>query len=142
MGITSQQALDCFASDDLIGIGMEADAVRRDLHPEGVVTYTIDRAVPRTASDREALYSTAQKAIGLGATGLTLQSIADKSPKLTEYETLLSGLKQRFPGICLQGLSATEVLSLARSASLSLIATMLGVVRAPSLFSTRSPPAP
>src|ERR1700712_2231118 len=42
MGITRQQALDCFASDDLIGIGMEADAVRRRLHPEGVVTYSVD----------------------------------------------------------------------------------------------------
>ncbi len=42
MGISKKDALDCFASDDLIGIGMEADAVRRRLHPEGVVSYTID----------------------------------------------------------------------------------------------------
>ena len=53
MGITRQQALDCFASDDLIGIGMEADALRRTLHPEGVVTYTLDRLLdgsdPETA---------------------------------------------------------------------------------------------
>src|SRR4051812_20785107 len=39
MGISTQQALDCFRSDDLIGIGGEADAVRRRLHPEGVVSY-------------------------------------------------------------------------------------------------------
>jgi cyclic dehypoxanthinyl futalosine synthase len=51
MGITRQQALDCFASDDLIGIGMEADAVRRALHPEGVVTYAIgDGDVAQTAT--------------------------------------------------------------------------------------------
>ena len=31
MGISREQALDCFRSDDLIGIGMEADAVRRRL---------------------------------------------------------------------------------------------------------------
>ena len=42
MGITRQEALDCFHSDDLIGLGMEADAVRRHLHPEGVVSYAID----------------------------------------------------------------------------------------------------
>ena len=48
MGITRQQALDCFASDDLIGIGMEADAVRRRLHPEGVVSYIIDRNINYT----------------------------------------------------------------------------------------------
>ena len=39
MGINRQQALDCLRSDDLIGMGMEADSVRRRLHPEGVVTY-------------------------------------------------------------------------------------------------------
>ena len=35
-------------SDDLIGIGMEADAVRRRLHPEGVVSYVIDRNINYT----------------------------------------------------------------------------------------------
>ena len=44
MGINRQQALDCFASDDLIGIGMEADAIRRTLHPGGVVTYALGPA--------------------------------------------------------------------------------------------------
>jgi len=41
MGITRQQALDCLNSTDLIGIGMEADAIRRGLHSEGVVTYVV-----------------------------------------------------------------------------------------------------
>ena len=48
MGISRQQALDCFNSDDLIGIGMEADTVRRRLHPEGVVSYIIDRNINYT----------------------------------------------------------------------------------------------
>ena len=34
--LTHAQALDLYQSDDLIGIGMEADAVRRKLHPEDV----------------------------------------------------------------------------------------------------------
>jgi len=42
MSLTKQQALDLFNSDDLIGIGMEANALRRKLHPEGVATYVID----------------------------------------------------------------------------------------------------
>jgi cyclic dehypoxanthinyl futalosine synthase len=52
MGITRQQAIDCFASDDLIGIGMEADAIRRSLHPDRVVTYTIGdtTSTPTTAT--------------------------------------------------------------------------------------------
>ena len=40
MGISRLRALDCFQSDDLIGIGIEADAIRRRLHPEEVVTYS------------------------------------------------------------------------------------------------------
>ena len=37
-----------FQSDDLIGIGMEADAIRRKLHPDGVVSYIIDRNINYT----------------------------------------------------------------------------------------------
>ena len=48
MSLTRQQALDHFHSPDLIGLGFEADAVRRRLHPEGVVTYIIDRNINYT----------------------------------------------------------------------------------------------
>ena len=48
MSLTKEQALDYFHSDDLIGLGMEADAVRRRKHPEGVVTYIIDRNINYT----------------------------------------------------------------------------------------------
>ena len=48
MPLTRQQALDHFHSPDLIGLGFEADAVRRRLHPEGVVTYIIDRNINYT----------------------------------------------------------------------------------------------
>ena len=48
MALTRQQALDYFNSPDLIGLGFEADAVRRRLHPEGVVTYIIDRNINYT----------------------------------------------------------------------------------------------
>jgi cyclic dehypoxanthinyl futalosine synthase len=43
--ITRDEALDLFRSDDLIGIGMEADRIRRQFHPEGVVSYIIDRNI-------------------------------------------------------------------------------------------------
>ena len=43
MEISREQALECLRSDDLIGLGMEADAVRRRLHPEGVATYVVER---------------------------------------------------------------------------------------------------
>ena len=48
MSLSKAAALEMFHSDDLIGIGMEADAVRRKLHPHGVVTYIIDRNINYT----------------------------------------------------------------------------------------------
>jgi cyclic dehypoxanthinyl futalosine synthase len=48
MPVTPVQALDMLRSDNLIGVGIEADAVRKRLHPGNVVTYQIDRNVNYT----------------------------------------------------------------------------------------------
>jgi cyclic dehypoxanthinyl futalosine synthase len=118
MGITRQQALDCFTSDDLIGIGMEADALRRTLHPEGVVSYTIDRSLDCSTPDLDAAYASVRKSIDMGATGLLVQT--QQPATLAHFETLFTGIKQRFPGIRLHGLSATQILALATAAQLPL----------------------
>jgi len=39
---TPQQALEFYRSDDLIALGMAADGVRRSLHPEGLVSYSME----------------------------------------------------------------------------------------------------
>ena len=46
--MTRAEAIDLYRSDDLIGIGMAADAVRRKLHPEGIVSYIVDRNINYT----------------------------------------------------------------------------------------------
>src|SRR5437879_13721354 len=48
MSLTNAQALDMLRSDDLIGIGMEADVLRKRLHPGNVITYQIDRNINYT----------------------------------------------------------------------------------------------
>src|SRR6201992_2428646 len=95
MGITRQQALDCFASDDLIGIGMAADQLRRKLHPEGVVSYIIDRNINYTnvcteyctfcafyrpvghaegyVHSQETIFEKIRETIELGGTGILMQ---------------------------------------------------------------------
>ena len=119
MGITRQQALDCFASDDLIGIGMEADAVRRSLHPEAVVTYTIDLPLDCTATP-DTLVADVLASIELGATGLNIHHSGPISPTLEAYETVFASIQQHTRNITLYGLSATEVLALAAASHLSL----------------------
>ncbi len=119
MGITRQQALDCFASDDLIGIGMEADALRRRLHPEGVVTYTIAQAI--SAGDQHAVLAQIEAAEERGALGIFLQPAA--SDDLASLASLLGAIRRRFPGLVVEGLAA-EAAHLAQTAHLSLEETI------------------
>lgn len=43
--ITRQQALELFAGDDLIALGMAADETRKRLHPEGLVSYSMEQGI-------------------------------------------------------------------------------------------------
>jgi cyclic dehypoxanthinyl futalosine synthase len=121
MGITPQQALDCFASDDLVGIGMEADAVRRRLHPEGVVSYIVDRTLDYTGiNDPAAIHAAVADTLDLGGTGIQMQGNPHAALTLDWFEQLFSGLKQRFPAVWLHCLSVSEVLALANTSGITL----------------------
>jgi cyclic dehypoxanthinyl futalosine synthase len=110
MGISRQQALDCFRSDDLVGIGMEADAVRRRLHPEGVVSYAIDATIAWPATGAvDAFYLAIDDAVAAGATGVRLVGRPDGDG----IEMLLRGMRRRFPALWIEALSAAEVRSIA-----------------------------
>jgi cyclic dehypoxanthinyl futalosine synthase len=116
-GISREQALDCFASDDLIGIGMEADAVRRRLHPEGVVTYALACriALAQPAGSIEAAITAALED---GCTGVTL--VGAESLSLEAIEATLRAIKGRHPALQLQALSVQQIDALAASSGLSL----------------------
>jgi len=131
MGISRNEALDCFRSDDLIGIGMEADAVRRKLHPEGVVTYTLDGKASYSAADGEpsnptfpTIYDNIVKVVGetvaMGGTGIILQGEVTPELTLPWFEALLRRTKDRFPAVWLHCLSANEILTIAEHSGLTL----------------------
>src|ERR1700761_8005335 len=149
MGIPRQQALDCFASDDLIGIGMEADAIRRRLHPEGVGSYIIDRNIHYTnfcteyctfcafyrplkgklASegyilDFDTIYDKIRETEEMGGTGVLMQGGIHPDLKIDWFESLFNGIKQRFPSIWLHCLSASEILAIAEYSEISLHETI------------------
>jgi cyclic dehypoxanthinyl futalosine synthase len=115
MGITRKEALDCFRSDDLIGIGMQADAVRRKLHPEGVVTYAIDGNIDYAAPD---IYNKIEEIAAIGGTSITLQGEVRPDQTITSFETLFKDIKTRFPTLWLHSLSATEILAIAQQSNL------------------------
>ena len=130
MGISRKEAMDCFASDDLIGIGMEADAVRRRLHPEGVVTYALDRKIhygkPATNGNNpsEAIQNSIADAVALGGTSVTLHGEVTANQSLAWFEELLRKTKRRFPTVWLHCFSASEILSIAESSQLSVHDTL------------------
>jgi cyclic dehypoxanthinyl futalosine synthase len=144
MSLAKAQALDMFASDDLIGIGMEADSVRRRLHPDGIVTYIIDRNINYTnfcteycsfcafyrplkgklaaegyILDYETIYDKIRETVELGGTGVLMQGGLHPDLKIDWFEKLLSGIKQRFPQVWLHCFSASEILAIAEYSNLT-----------------------
>ena len=150
MSLTKQQALDLFNSDDLIGIGMEANALRRKLHPEGTATYVIDRNINYTnfcteyctfcafyrplkgpASkegyilDYETIYAKIAETQEMGGTGVLMQGGLHPDLKIGWHEKLLRGVRERFPKIHLHCYSASEILAIAEYSGLNLRDTIV-----------------
>ncbi len=141
--ISSHEARDLFASDDLIGIGMAADAVRRKIHPEGVVSYIIDRNINYTnfcteycsfcafyrpmgsaegyILSHEIIFDKIQETLDLGGTGILMQGGLHPDLKIEWYEDLLSAIKKRFGSrIHLHCFSAPEITNIAEVSGISL----------------------
>ncbi len=145
--MTRQEALDLFQSDDLIGIGMAADAVRRRLHPEGVVSYIIDRNINYTnfcteycsfcnfyrpmgsnegyVHGHQVIFDKIQETIDLGGTGVLMQGGLHPDLKIEWYEDLLRAIKAKFGDkIWLHCFSAPEITNIAQVSELSLYDTL------------------
>src|ERR1700744_2841407 len=141
--ISRAEAIDMLQSDDLIGLGMEADAVRRKFHPDGVVSYIIDRNINYTnfcteycsfcafyrpmgskegyILPREVIFDKIQETIDLGGTGVLMQGGLHPDLKIEWYEDLLRGIKARFGDkIWNHCFSAPEIVNIAEVSGLSL----------------------
>jgi len=145
--ITRQEALDLFGSDDLIGIGMGADSIRRKWHPENVVSYIIDRNINYTnfcteycsfcafyrpmghaegyVHPKEVIFDKIQETIDLGGTGILMQGGLHPELKIEWYEDLLRSIKDRFGDkIWNHCFSAPEIVNIAEVSGLNLYDTI------------------
>jgi cyclic dehypoxanthinyl futalosine synthase len=142
MRLTPQEALDLFQSDDLIGIGMAANEVRRAKTDPHVASYQIDRNINYTnfcteycsfcAFYRplgskegyilpiETIFEKIREMIELGGTGVLLQGGLHPDLKIEFYENMLRAIRERFPQVHLHCFSAPEVLCIAEVSGLSL----------------------
>jgi cyclic dehypoxanthinyl futalosine synthase len=143
--LSRAEAIDLFRSDDLIGLGMAADAVRRKLHPEGVVSYIIDRNINYTnfctefcsfcafyrpmghaegyVHSKDVIFEKIQETIDLDGTGILMQGGLHPDLKLEWYEDLLRSIKQRFNIWC-HCFSSPEIVNIAKVSGLSIRDTL------------------
>ena len=145
MRISKLQAIEILESDDLIGIGMEADAARRNFHPGQIATYIIDRNINHTnfcteycsfcafyrpmgheegyVLPKETIGQKIQETIDLGGTGVLMQGGVNPDLKIGYFEDLFSWIKKNYQ-IHLHCLSAPEILTIAEVSNLTVADTI------------------
>ncbi|MGE0814748.1 MAG: cyclic dehypoxanthinyl futalosine synthase [Vicinamibacterales bacterium] len=133
-------------------LGRMADAVRRRKHPDGVVTYIIDRNVNYTnvcvarcnfcafyrpvghaegyVLGFEEIHRKIAETIALGGNQLLLQGGHNPDLPIEWYEDLFRGIKAAFPDFRLHALSPPEILHLSRTSRLPVPAIVERLVAA------------
>ena len=128
------------AEGSLFDLGLAADAVRRRKHPDGVVTYIVDRNVNYTnvcttscrfcafyrpvghpegyVLSREVLGQKLQEVVDAGGVQILLQGGLNPDLPIAWYEDLFRWIKKTY-GLGLHALSPEEILHLARLEDLS-----------------------
>src|SRR5687767_2291227 len=123
-------------------LGQLADAIRRRKHPDGIVSYIIDRNVNYTnvcvarcnfcafyrpvgsgegyVLGFEEIFRKIDETIALGGGQLLLQGGHNPDLPLEWYEDLFRGVKARYPDFKLHALSPPEVIHLTRMSRLSI----------------------
>src|SRR5437773_5146085 len=125
---------------DLLDLGMLADSVRRRLHPEGIVTYIIDRNINYTnvctaqcafcafyrdqpspegyVLNKSQMAQKIEETIALGGRQLLLQGGLHPDLGIEFYEEMFRWIKATYP-IWIHGLSPAEVKHICRVSSLA-----------------------
>jgi cyclic dehypoxanthinyl futalosine synthase len=144
--LDAAEALELYRSAPTAVLGRLADAIRHRKHPDGVVTYIIDRNVNYTnvcvakcnfcAFYREVgspegyvlgfdeLFRKIDETIAVGGIQLLLQGGHNPDLPLSWYEDLFRAVKERYPGFKLHALSPPEVIHLSRLSQLSVPAVI------------------
>jgi cyclic dehypoxanthinyl futalosine synthase len=142
MSMTPQEALDLFNSDDLIGIGMAANEVRRAKTDPRVATYQIDRNINYTnfcteycsfcafyrplgskegyIQPLEKIYEKIDEMLAMGGNGVLLQGGLHPDLKIDWYENMLRSIHARYPQVHLHCFSAPEITCIAEVSDLSI----------------------
>jgi cyclic dehypoxanthinyl futalosine synthase len=139
--VTAAEALFLYREAPTWWLGRVADGIRRRKHPEGIVTYIIDRNVNYTnvcvarcnfcafyrpvghgegyVLGFDEIFRKIDETIALGGGQLLLQGGHNPDLPLAWYEDLFRAVKAKYPAFKLHALSPPEVLHISRTARLA-----------------------
>lgn len=137
--LTLEEGVKLLRTNDLIGLGKAAFAVRQKFHPNGVVSFVIDRNINytnicicrcrfcafwRNKNDRDAyvlgekeLMSKIEEIVSFGGTQLLIQGGLHPDLNLDFFLTMLRRIKKQF-SVHIHSFSPPEIIHFARSAGL------------------------
>ena len=144
--MTADEALRLFEEGTLTDLALAADAVRRRLHPEPIVTYIVDRNINYTnvctarcsfcafyrepgdpegyLHDKETLFAKIEETLALGGTGILMQGGHHPDLPIAWYEDLLRSFVERFPTLHVHAFSPSEIQHVARVSRLTIAETL------------------
>ena len=150
--LTRDEALLLYTEAPTYTLGRMADAVRARKHPEGIVSYIIDRNVNytnvcvarcnfcafyRDVGHRdgyvlgfEEIFKKIDETIAVGGVQLLMQGGHNPDLPLAWYEDLFRAVKQRYPSFKLHALSPPEVIHLSRLSRLPVPAVLERLIAA------------
>lgn len=140
--IDRNEALQLLLDGELLQLGRRADNIRRRLHPEGLVTFVVDRNVNYTNicesrcsfcafyRDKQAedayilsndlIYQKIAELVEQGGTQLLMQGGLNPELKIEYFEQLFREIKARFPTVRNHSLSPAEVTCIASNSGLNI----------------------
>jgi cyclic dehypoxanthinyl futalosine synthase len=144
--IDKATALQLLKSADLLELGEMADNIRKSLHPEGIVTFIVDRNINYTnicinkckfcafyrdmkspdayLLSKNEIFKKIDETIALGGTQILLQGGIHPELAVDYYIDLLKSIKNRYL-VNVHGFSPTEILYLADKHDLTIRETLL-----------------
>ena len=142
MRISIKKAIDLIQNEDLITLGKMALNKKRELHPEKITTFIVDRninytnicwcdckfcAFYRHKNDKDAYILTFEEIdkkidelIEIGGTQILFQGGVHPNLKIDFYENLVEHIHKKYPQITIHGFSAPEIDYIAKISKISI----------------------
>ena len=148
MSISAQKALELLKNEDILVLGKMADKVRRQKHPDNVVSFVVDRNINYTnictseckfcafyrkeensdtyVLSNEVIMEKIKETIEAGGTQIMLQGGLNPNLRLGYYVDLLKMIKSKY-NITIHSFSPAEIVHIAKQENMSVKAVLLSL---------------